>query len=437
VAGGSAMISIIIPTRRTDGGLERLLASIKKYTKNYELVIVKENKGYNTKINEGIKRAKGEYLVFLHDDCEVTKGWAKESAEVGAFYVKEMVNGFSMYGSKGYHPSMKAVTDKNDSVDITSILCISRKAQAKIGFLDEFIDSPYAQDTDWCMQIKKAGFTIKPISGEVWHHQSQEMRQTRQDLEDYVEKKWGLAKEGKFEGKVTKIVIPCAGGGQRFKDAGYTLPKPLILAKGRPLIYYAIESIRPKTHAYQFIFIVQKEHIEEFNIDKTLKGIEPNCEIVTIDRKTEGAAITVLAATHLIYNDKVILSCCDQIIDIDIDNFIDTAESCDGLTATFESTVPHFSYVDMSDGFVKVAEKKQISTHANAGAYYFKSGSSLVKAIMTMIQKNDRTKGEFYMAPAYNCLEDKNINIYPVDSTIPLGTPEELRGFDDNSRPTV
>ena len=32
-----------------------------------------------------------------------------------------------------------------------------------------------------------------------------------------------------------KLILPMAGNGQRFFDAGYNLPKPLIDIKGKPI----------------------------------------------------------------------------------------------------------------------------------------------------------------------------------------------------------
>jgi NDP-sugar pyrophosphorylase family protein len=45
------------------------------------------------------------------------------------------------------------------------------------------------------------------------------------------------------------IVIPMAGAGSRFVDAGYTVPKPFIDVLGKPMIYHVLENLRlfPKT----------------------------------------------------------------------------------------------------------------------------------------------------------------------------------------------
>ena len=42
------------------------------------------------------------------------------------------------------------------------------------------------------------------------------------------------------------IVIPMAGRGSRFANAGYTQPKPLIDVYGHPMIAYVVKNITPK-----------------------------------------------------------------------------------------------------------------------------------------------------------------------------------------------
>ena len=43
--------------------------------------------------------------------------------------------------------------------------------------------------------------------------------------------------------KKYNLLLPIAGKAQRFIDAGYTMPKPLILAKDKHVIDWALSSI--------------------------------------------------------------------------------------------------------------------------------------------------------------------------------------------------
>jgi len=231
-----------------------------------------------------------------------------------------------------------------------------------------------------------------------------------------------------------KIVIPCAGKGQRFADAGYEVLKPLIDVNGRLMVDRVIDSLRPKRHDYQFIFIVLKEHCLRYGIDEILKRIEPNSQIVVIDKYTEGSGITLLSASHLIYNDEVIVSVCDTQSLLDIDDFIDKTQGKDGLIATFETEQSHFCFVELNDkGFVRCKEKEHISSHASTGIWYFDSGAKLISALCEGIYANDRVNNEFFSTIAYNYLKSTNIGIYDT-KVISMGTPKELEEYYDKSR---
>ena len=68
------------------------------------------------------------------------------------------------------------------------------------------------------------------------------------------------------------ILIPMAGAGSRFEQAGYTFPKPLIDVKGRPMIQVVTDNLNIKAN---YIYVVQKEHREKYNLDTLLNLITP------------------------------------------------------------------------------------------------------------------------------------------------------------------
>ena len=54
--------------------------------------------------------------------------------------------------------------------------------------------------------------------------------------------------------KKLNIVVPMAGKGSRFQEAGYTFPKPLIDINGKTMIEVVVNNLKPKVD-YKFIFI--------------------------------------------------------------------------------------------------------------------------------------------------------------------------------------
>jgi dTDP-glucose pyrophosphorylase len=238
--------------------------------------------------------------------------------------------------------------------------------------------------------------------------------------------------------KTLNIVIPMAGRGSRFQDAGYAFPKPLIDVNGKTMIEVVVNNLRPSV-PYRFIFICQKEHYDTYDLYNILKNAtRDKFEIVKINGVTEGAACTVLTAAQYIDNDDdLIIANSDQYISTNFDEFIQEARASekDGVIMTFKSSHPKWSYarVDKDDSVTEVAEKRVISDKATVGIYYFKHGSDFVKAAQDMIHKRIKHNNEYYVCPAYNelILKDQKIGVHDieVDKMHGLGTPEDLNAF--------
>lgn len=230
------------------------------------------------------------------------------------------------------------------------------------------------------------------------------------------------------------IVVPMAGEGSRFKERGYTFPKPLIELNGKPMIQVVVENIAPKA-AHKFTFICRKEHQDKYALRDLLNLIAGKCNIVAIDRVTEGAACTVLLACEY-FNDtnELIIANSDQYVEADINDFIEDArkKKLDGSILAFNASHPKWSYAKLDEeGLVmEVAEKRPISNHATVGIYYYRQGKIFVEAAMSMIEKNIRVNNEFYVCPVYNemILSGLRIGIYEIDvaKMHGMGTPEDL-----------
>jgi len=243
-------------------------------------------------------------------------------------------------------------------------------------------------------------------------------------------------KKPKWQGGKMNVLIPMAGAGSRFQKAGYTFPKPLIEVNGKPMIQIVVENLNIDA---KHIFVVQKEHYEQYNLKHLLSLISPGCEIVQVDGMTEGAACTTLLAKEFINNDEpLVYANSDQFLDWDSNEFMYSmeADEVDGGILSFTATHPKWSFAKLNeDGFVsEVAEKKPISDIATTGIYYWKKGSDYVKYAEKMIEKNVRVNNEFYVCPVFNqAIDDgKKIKTFHIDGMWGIGTPEDLRHFLDN-----
>lgn len=240
--------------------------------------------------------------------------------------------------------------------------------------------------------------------------------------------------------KKLNIIVPMAGAGSRFAEAGYTFPKPLIDVNGKPMIQLVIDNLRPRCE-HRFIFICQQDHYDKYSLSQIFSNLtHNNYESIQINAVTKGAVCTVLTAVDLINtDDDLLIANSDQLVDIDINDFIQASRKSgkDGNIMTFESSHPKWSYarINKKKEVLEVVEKKVISNHATVGIYYYSKGSDFVSASLKMIEKNIRVNNEFYVCPVYNemILAGLSATIYPiaVKKMHGLGTPEDLRTYLD------
>lgn len=228
------------------------------------------------------------------------------------------------------------------------------------------------------------------------------------------------------------ILIPMAGAGKRFADAGYPVPKPFIDVLGLPMIRRVMENIGWDGKYY---LLAQTAHKEL--LDGCMRGSEKEYEPVYIGGLTEGAACTVLLAKeHIDNEDWMVIANSDQVVDDEgwfnaaLKYFHQQEADC-GIVC-FLADHPKWSYVHYERGVIMaVEEKKVISNLATLGVYWFKKGRDFVQAAERMISKNIRTNNEFYVAPAINEIIQDGGKVVPfmVNTVYGLGTPEDLAEF--------
>ena len=168
----------------------------------------------------------------------------------------------------------------------------------------------------------------------------------------------------KWKDEKLNVLIPMAGAGSRFEQAGYTFPKPLIDVRNKPMIQVVVENLNIDAN---FIYIVQKKHREKYNLDTLLNLITPGCKIVEVDGLTEGAACTALLARAYINTDApLFFANSDQFVEWDSNEFMYKMQetNADGGIVTFKATHPKWSFAKINKytGLVEeVAEKNPIS----------------------------------------------------------------------------
>lgn len=244
-----------------------------------------------------------------------------------------------------------------------------------------------------------------------------------------------------------QIVIPMAGDSKRFKEYGFDQPKYLIEVLGKTLLERSLSSL-PLHLATKLIFIIKQEHEDQYKVSSEIESIidkldseRSNKELyfqetqfIFLKESTRGQTETVLKAKkYLDSSQALIIYNIDTQFeynweDTEYDKFID-----DGLILAVKKEGQQWSFAEVGEnGYVKqTAEKERISDNALVGLYHFKKASYFIEAAEDQINNNKTSKGEYYVAPIYNYLIQKQRNFVLdfVDSFIPLGTPEEVFDF--------
>ncbi len=236
-------------------------------------------------------------------------------------------------------------------------------------------------------------------------------------------------------------VIPMSGSGSRFSTHGYRLPKPLIPVSGSPMI---IQVIRTLPASNKWIFIVRKEHVTVYAIDKLIKAEVPNA-IIVIDKNPHGQATTaMLALPHLKPDEPLFIAACDNSFLYDKKKYekIKKDKTVDAIVWTFTKH-PSLSAKPESWGWVKTRKdgvtiedmsvkiplsKTPFNDHAVVATFYFRKASDFQAACELMIRENYRINGEFYIDALpvfYKKLHKKSV-LFDVDLYVGWGKPEDL-----------
>lgn len=234
------------------------------------------------------------------------------------------------------------------------------------------------------------------------------------------------------------IIIPMAGAGSRFVNAGYRKPKPFINVLGKAMIAHVLDNLKCTDSRY--ILIARGEHMQ--GEKELVQKIEDDYNVIfhPIDHLTEGAACTVLHARELINNnDPLIIANSDQIVDINFQDFVNDCleRGMDGSIMTFKDLEKNnkwsFARTNPVGIVEEVREKVPISDLATVGIYMFSRGVDYVNGAIDMIVQNDRVNNEFYVCPVYNYAIQNGLRIgvfdIPVKAMHGLGTPEDLEMY--------
>ncbi len=252
---------------------------------------------------------------------------------------------------------------------------------------------------------------------------------------EYFQQAWSRVNAPKQKQHTVQIVIPMAGLGSRFSKEGFEKPKPFINVNGKTMIEQVMDNLR--TDDARFVLIARQEHLDaEPSIHKALDN--EGVDFLPIDFVTEGPACTVMTARSILrYDDALVVANCDQIVDLDLSDFIADARrrNLDGSILVFRDAEKNpkwsFARLDAQGLVVEVKEKVPISDLATVGIYYFAKTSAFFDAAIDMVAMRDRTNDEFYVCPVYNYVikNGGRVGVYEINQLAMhgIGTPSDLK----------
>ncbi len=242
-----------------------------------------------------------------------------------------------------------------------------------------------------------------------------------------------------------KIIVPMAGLGQRFVDAGYTDPKPMIEVGDKRIIEYIVGMFSKED---QFVFICNSLHIYD-GIDVYLKTLVPDCVVLAMPKHKKGPCFTVKRAYEYGFiedEEEVIVTYCDNPYVWDYNSFKIRARQrqLDGCILSHSGFHPHtlaktkMAFMQEKDGLVTHIQEKKCYTgnpeneHASTGTYYFKKGSYVKKYFDELIARDINYNGEYYVTLVYNLLIEDGLRVGYFDTPFVtvFGTPEEVEQFE-------
>jgi NDP-sugar pyrophosphorylase family protein len=230
------------------------------------------------------------------------------------------------------------------------------------------------------------------------------------------------------------IVMPMAGLGSRFREAGYAVPKPLIEVQGRPMYAWATESL-PLADCTRLIFILLASQPEcpDLTRDIQQRYADHQPVILTVPELTAGQAITVLRARDLIAADEpVLIHNADTAFTVGPAWVRDAWDAgLDGALLVFNSQEKRWSFsrTNAAGWVEEVREKEVISPWASTGTYWFRRGNDLVRLAEARVTAGRREAAEYYVGPLYNDLiaAGGRVRNYPIEKLYCFGTPDDLK----------
>ncbi|MET2986369.1 sugar phosphate nucleotidyltransferase [Aureibaculum conchae] len=225
-----------------------------------------------------------------------------------------------------------------------------------------------------------------------------------------------------------KIIVPMAGIGSRLRPHTLTIPKPLTLIAGKPIVQRLVEDIAT----------VLKQDVEEiaFIIGSTFPGDTENKllaiakdlgakGVVTVQETALGTAHAIQCAKESLEGPCVV-AFADTLFKAD---FTLNADADGAIWVKKVENPSAYGVIKIQDGIITdFVEKPEtyVSDLAIIGIYYFKKGEILRDEIQYLLDNNIKEHGEYQLTNALENMKQKGMKFVPgqVDEWMDCGNKE-------------
>ncbi len=229
-----------------------------------------------------------------------------------------------------------------------------------------------------------------------------------------------------------KVIVLLAGYGTRMRPHTWSRPKPLMKVAGNTVIGHILEQLGAILTG-EVIFVVG---YKGDMIEAWIRQHYPDLKAHFVEQaEALGQAHAVWLCRHLLPTDsEVVVAFGDGIIRADYASYQRVAApDADAVFTVMEveDPRPFGIMITNAEGYVtRFIEKPPTMEHrlVAAGINWFRSSHKLFDAIDTIMREERRTKGEFFMADAYQVLLERQARIrtMSVDYWYDAGSPGNI-----------
>jgi glycosyltransferase involved in cell wall biosynthesis len=173
--------SVVVPTCRREDHLARLLESLRPGVQLadpslYEVIVSDDASGNTSEAmvrekfpwvlwlqgpqrgpasnrNNAVRRAQGEWVCFIDDDCEASKEWISELDQATQDPAIDMIEGRTYFPNKPDNPFIHGITNEKGGMFWTCNLTVRRSTFVSIGEFDEDFLEPAGEDMEFAFRF--------------------------------------------------------------------------------------------------------------------------------------------------------------------------------------------------------------------------------------------------------------------------------------------